>query len=134
MGIMNLYTFEEVFTFEDIVEYLGLSNTSVNLIKTLKLEDDFVRFFEGKNDINFCKEDLRHIFNKKEIIGYMTSLDDVVILDFNVEPESLMLFIEGDEFLEGDVEKALEAVENKTGVKVNCYPGFKKIKSLALLD
>ena len=111
---------------QDIVEYLGLSDTSVNLIKTLKLEDDFVRFFEGREDINFCKQDLKHIFNGKEIIGYMTSLDDVVILDSNAKPESMMLFIEGDEFTRENVEKALEVVKNKTGTELNCLPGFKK--------
>ena len=123
---MDLSTFEETFTFEDIVKYLGLSNSSVNLIKTLKLEDDFVRFFEGRNDINFCKQDLKCIFSKKAIIGYMTSLDDVVVLDSNVKPESMILFIEGDEFSKENVEKALEVVKNNTGVNVNCYFGFNK--------
>ena len=123
---MELSTFEEEFTFEDIAKYLGLCNNSVNIIKTLKLEDDFIRFFEGKDDINFCKQDLKYIFNGKEIIGYMTSLDDVVILDSNLKPESMILFIEGDELIKENVEKALEVVKNKTGVNVNCCFGFKK--------
>ena len=64
----------------------------------------------------------------------MTSLEDVVILDSNAKPESMMLFIEGDEFSEEDVDKVLEVVKNKTGVELNCLTGFKKSNKKEILS